>query len=399
MDSALHSQVGREDEARERVAEAHVNVRHKHRRRHEAQVARERVEVQRVNAGMTQLVLSGAKVLDLPDELLGIVGLFAGPTDGGFSWASRRCLKVTESACERLARTRYPPWVIARGVVSSGAEEMPSAWKAAVTTALLDMKAAREALKFELKEGDRFLCPAVHDNVTKLRSRFHSSLEHASKLLADVGYVYTSWRHLIVDDARLIGLWCLDVQGVSRPTRSPLCASGGYEGRILRIAFDAFTGELTAVVEAYGEADLREAHLSALVLDNGKSLNAYRTDYSLPNGDRAPGGLQAKYILRGSKHQVCRMTFAVKHERRRWDFTNTLSFQYGAEWAWEPMPGETEPQDYQASEFLRKDLDQTWAAAFSGPGPLPDGASRRRFVPRGPLAFPKAERKPRSEWV
>ena len=65
--------------------------------------------IQRVNAGMTHLDLSGAKVLDLPDELLGIVGLFAGPTDGGFDWASRRCLKVTESACERLARTRYPP--------------------------------------------------------------------------------------------------------------------------------------------------------------------------------------------------------------------------------------------------------------------------------------------------
>ena len=57
------------------------------------------------------------------------------------------------------------------------------------------------------------------------------------------------------------------------------------------------------------------------------------------------------------------------------------------------------PQDYQICEFLRKDPDQTWAAAFSGPGPLPDGASRRRFVPRGPLAFPKAERTPRAEWI
>ena len=65
----------------------------------------------------------------------------------------------------------------------------------------------------------------------------------------------------------------------------------------------------------------------------------------------------------------------------------------------EPMPGETDPQDYQASEFLRKDADQTWDVAFGGPGPLPDGASRRRFVPRGPLAFPKAERTPRADWI
>ena len=55
-------------------------------------------------------------------------------------------------------------------------------------------------------------------------------------------------------------------------------------------------------------------------------------------------------------------------------------------------------QDYQISEFLRKDPEQTWEAAFRGPGPLPEGASRRRFMPR-PLAFPKAERKPRSEWI
>ena len=79
--------------------------------------------------------------MELPDELLGIVGLFAGPTDGGFVWASRRCLEVTESACERLARVRFPQWVIQRGVVSGGAAETP----AAVTAALREMKAAREA--------------------------------------------------------------------------------------------------------------------------------------------------------------------------------------------------------------------------------------------------------------
>jgi len=287
-----------------------------------------------------------------------------------------------------------------------------------VTAALREMKAAREALKqerVEVRVERGVLIVGRFDNVTELRRRSEDATCLAHKLLADVGYVYTSWRHLIIDDARLIGLWSLDVQGVSRPTRSPLCASGGYEGRILRIAFDAFTGksetyenknylleahesELSAVVEAYGEDDLLEAHLSALVLDNGTLLNAYRTDYSLPSRDRAPGILQAKYILRSSTHHVCRMTFQ-RRGRRRWDFTNTLSFQYAAEWAFEHEAGETYPQDYQASEFLRKDPDQTWAAAFSGPGPLPDGASRRRFVPRGPLAFPKAERKPRSEWI
>ena len=127
-------------------------------------------------------------------------------------------------------------------------------------------------------------------------------------------------------------------------------------------------------------------------------------------GDRAPGGaLHAKFILRSSNHHICRMTFAVQHQRRRWDFTNTISFQYGEKWgvgyirsggrAWHILTGgKTDPQDYQICEFLRKDPEQTWDAVFSGPGPLPDGASRRRFVPR-PLAFPKAERTPRAVWI
>jgi hypothetical protein len=209
---------------------------------------------------------------------------------------------------------------------------------------------------------------------------------------------------------RKIGLWCLDVQGVSRSTRSPLCASGGYEGRILRIAFDAFSGELSAVVEAYGEADLREAHTSALVLDDGALINAYRPKYALPSGDRAPGGLQAKYILRSSRHHICRITFPLAYQRSgkiveniSWDFTNTLCFQYGAELQIVGHPRvretrDTSSQDYQKCEFLRKDLHQTWKAAFRGPGPLPEGASRRRFVPR-PLAFPRAERTPRAGWI
>ena len=45
-----------------------------------------------VNAGMTQLRLSGDKLLELPDELLAIIGVFA-PT-GGLVRSSRRCLKV-----------------------------------------------------------------------------------------------------------------------------------------------------------------------------------------------------------------------------------------------------------------------------------------------------------------
>ena len=64
----------------------------------------------------------------------------------------------------------------------------------------------------------------------------------------------------------------------------------------------------------------------------------------------------------------------------------------------EKLLGPAPFQDYQISEFLRKDPKLTWEAAFRGPGPLPDGASRRRFVPR-PLAFPKAERTPRAEWI
>ena len=64
------------------------------------------------NAGMAQLSVSGK----IPDELLDKISVFA--PAGGLARASRRLLSVTESACERLARARFPEWVIRRGVVS-----------------------------------------------------------------------------------------------------------------------------------------------------------------------------------------------------------------------------------------------------------------------------------------
>jgi len=229
---------------------------------------------------------------------------------------------------------------------------------------------------------------------------FDESVERARDLFADVVYTYQSWRELVIDDANKIGLWCLDVEGISRPTRSPLSVRGGHEGRILRTAVDALSGGLSAVVEAYGDGDLREAHSSVLVLDDGTKILAYKMDrgqvqYGQPQEGRPPYGLQAKYIVRSARHHICRMNFPRRRNNGEelvlWDSGNTLSFQYGA---LEPQ----ESQDYQICEFLRKDPSRTWEAAFRGPGPLPHGASRRRFVPR-PLAFLRAERTTRAGWI
>ena len=154
-------------------------------------------------------------------------------------------------------------------------------------------------------------------------------------------------------------------------------------------------------MEAYGEADLREAHTSALVLEDGTKAGAYRT-FREPTS-RLDQRLRASYIVRSARHHICRMDFPMAFHNRM----ETLSFQYGAFVGATLNNGHREQlanmgpapfQDYQISEFLRKDPEQTWEAAFRGPGPLPEGASRRRFVPR-PLAFPKTERKPRSDWI
>ena len=230
------------------------------------------------------------------------------------------------------------------------------------------------------------------------RTRLKFSLTRARDLLADVGYVYRSWRELVIDDAKKIGLWCLDVEGISRPMSNPLSISGGYEGRILRIAFDNITGELSAVVEAHGEGDLQEAHSSVLVLNDGTKIGPYKNTGHVPLRVVQRSGLHVKYIVRSKRHHSCRMNFPRRrnhedamYEEVLWDSSNTLSFQYGA---LEPH----ESQDYQICEFLRKDPDQLWEAAIHGPGSLPHGASRRRFVPR-PLAFLKAERTTRAGWI
>jgi len=315
-------------------------------------------------------------VMRLPDELLGAVGVFADArpvvrarTTGGLVYvtnycrglvcASRRTHAATERAWEVIARKRYPKWVLDRHKDLRGSEEG-----------------------------------------------------------------YASWPALIDHDAAKFGMWCLDVIGVSRRD-SPETWS---EGRIQRVAVDGLAdGELVAVVESYGK-NLDEAL--------GSALHA--------GGARIPhilGNNKLKCIVRSRGHQIFRLTFAsqasalratkvelayearrqhqshhhVRDENGHWQLVDgapgpapgtppnplpecyrtgwdtcgdSLAFQYG-----DPLR-----QHYGIGQFLRKDPGQTWDAAFRGPGPLPEGASRRRFVPR-PLRFPKEERTPRADWV
>lgn len=233
---------------------------------------------------------------------------------------------------------------------------------------------------------------------------------------------YASWREMIADDAKKLGMWCLDVSGASQ-RNTPGASS---EGRIQRVAIDGLAdGELVAVVEGYGR-NLNDGLGSVLHADGARIPHISGTASQ-------PGTNKFQCILRSKSHQICRMTFAPQASARRatraerdtellrqqqpnhhvrdqndqwqlvagpppqtplpecydhsgWDTSNTLAFQY------------RDPQQQSISaHFLRKDPGQTWDAVFRGPGPLPQGASRRRFVPRL-LPFPKAERTPRASW-
>jgi len=309
-----------------------------------------------LDAGRLSLSDGMKRLFDLPEDTTGVVCLLL-LDDGGFASTSRRCHSALEAACTRHARGRYPEWVIQRGV-AGGVAKTP----AAVTTAFLAMRLARKELK-------RLSHYAANERGT-LKIQFDQSAEHARDLLADVGYVYRRWRELVIDDAKTIGLWCLDVEGISRPMSNPLSISGGYEGRILRIAFDNITGELSAVVEAHGEGDLQEAHSSVLVLNDGTKIGPYKNTGHVPLRGVQLSGLHVKYIVRSKRHHICRMNFPRRrnhedamYEEVLWDSSNTLSFQYGA---LEPH----ESQDYQICEFLRKDSEITWSSV-PRPGPAP----------------------------
>lgn len=295
------------------------------------------------------------------DDILGAVGLFA---DDGFVYASHS----TMNAVMLLARARFGQWAVDRYIEMKG-----------------------------LEEG------------------------------------YASLPAMIADDAKKFGMWCLDLRGASRRN-----TPGDWsEGRIQRVAIDGLAdGELVAIVEGYGD-NLSDALGSALHADGTR----------IPHVPTATGGdsqisrssrNKFKCIVRSRGHQICRMTFAsqasalratvevrarntLSHHwvgnendgwqlvdgppppdprtgagvipecyRTGWDTSgDTLAFQYG----------NPQQQSYGISApFLRKNPGQTWDAVFRDRGgPLPQGASRRHFVPR-PLQFPRAERTPRQSW-
>ena len=287
------------------------------------------------------------------DDILGAVGLFA---DDGFVYASHS----TMNAVMLLARARFGQWAVDRYIELKGSEEG-----------------------------------------------------------------YASLPAMIADDAKKFGMWCLDVRGASRRS-----TPGAWsEGRIQRVAIDGLAdGELVAIVEGYGD-NLNEALGSALYAD-GTWIPHVPTTTGADSQISRSSRNKFKCIARSRRHQICRMTFASQasalratvevrnanssvqshtshhelingelvelpgppaptplpdcYDHSGWDTSNTLTFQwtgYGI-----------------SAPFLRKNPGQTWDAVFRDRGgPLPQGASRRHFVPR-PLSFPRAERTPRESW-
>ncbi len=301
------------------------------------------------------------------DDIIGAVGLFA---DDGFVYASQR----TKIAVMKLARDRFGQWAVNRYKALKGSEEG-----------------------------------------------------------------YASLPAMIADDAKKFGMWCLDVQGASRRNTPGAWA----EGRIQRVAIDGLAdGELVAIVEGYGD-NLSDALGSALHVNGHSTVEEVDDEFGaliartrIPHVNTATGANSLnsknkfKCIVRSRGHQICRMAFAshasalratvsarahnssVQHNPHHYVWINGVLTQLDGPAPRTPLPDCYEHSGWDTSNvlafqwpgygisapFLRKDPGQTWDAAFRGPGPLPEGASRRRFVPR-PLRFPKEERTPRADWV
>jgi len=117
---------------------------------------------------------------------------------------------------------------------------------------------------------------------------------------------YASWREMIADDAKKLGMWCLDVSGASQ-RNTPGASS---EGRIQRVAIDGLAdGELVAVVEGYGR-NLNDGLGSVLHADGARIPHISGTASQ-------PGTNKFQCTLRSKSHQICRMTFASQASARR----------------------------------------------------------------------------------
>lgn len=218
-------------------------------------------------------------LVDLPKEVLGVIGAFAHPL-GVFVCLAKETRGACDGACQILARELYPAWALPNDVVNAAATEE--------TASLRDWRIRTAAV-------------GQYRTAVGLDRTPFAPLPPTPPAES-----YSSWRALIVDDNAQAGMWCLDVDA-----KAGIAGGAGvgtdYETRITRVARDP-TGleQLVVIMEERGERNLDDTHhtnswgprLTISVNDAANSGRIYA-----PGDDKEPAYCKKvqsayKYLLR-----------------------------------------------------------------------------------------------------
>jgi len=179
---------------------------------------------------------------------------------------------------------------------------------------------------------------------------------------------YTSWRDLLMDDILASGVWCLELGAICNWRHNARFQFD--QNRMQLLAYCQQTQTLHALVDAYGERDLRDASTTTLVWKRKK-----RSAVMYPESHR--------YLVKSSGNQVCVLIYSlIDHDE--W-------LQPGAELCFVYNGGTARGTDYECASVLQVPASaagscqrSTMKRLFGTRGeaatdPVLDG--RRRFMP------------------
>lgn len=208
-------------------------------------------------------------------------------------------------------------------------------------------------------------CSAINKIVTsEIACEQLASVLYPAEGLSQGRPHYRSWRELLADWNGWGGMWCLETEAICNWKHNS--NSQFFQNRMQMVALCRRTNTVHALLDAYGESDLRDAGRTNLVLSS-----------SWPSIVKP---LSADFRVRGPGHHLCVLTFPLEAFEST-ALTTSVCFVYNG--------GGVHGTDYECAPVLEiggHTAQCSARALFTGglgqdANPLPPGAKQRHFVP------------------
>jgi len=284
--------------------------------------------------GEVEAASPATTLIDLPREVLGVVGALADPV-GVFGCLAKATRDTRDLACQTLARARYPAWALPERLPPTSVGGY-SSWRELIA----DDNARAGMWCLDVGATTRINPPGMG------------------------GGRYYATR-------------------IARVARDP-----NNRGQLVVIMEERGENDLATAHTSIGSWG-PSFHILVNNAVNGDGLHMARTHYD--DGGEICRKIQAhdreqsahEYLLRTECHVVCRLCFPSVADACQgigysgmglatgWDQGDSIGFEYHCPLGEYPR----------VTLFLERGNFKTWEAAFRGPG-LPPGATKRTFVPR-----------------